>query len=524
MRETRFAAFAVGAASAVVLAGAAVPAMAAGPEGSVRQARQHVPGQYIVVLKDGAPRATRGQASALAGRYGGEVTRTYSATLNGYSARRMTGAQARRLAADPSVKAVYEDGTARAAGEQPNPPSWGLDQIDQKTTGLDRKYAYANEADGVTAYVIDSGVRKDHAEFEGRASFGYDFVDDDTDASDCFWHGTHVAGTIAGKTVGVAKKAKVVAVRALGCAGTAPDSATIGALEWVAANGRKPGVVNMSLTTDTPGVGDEQVKALVAKGFVVAVAGGNDGEDSCGVSPARVPEAITVGWMNQGGGRGGNYGTCLDLFAPGGNIYSADHTGSYRNGSGTSMATPHVTGAAAMYLQANPGATPQQVRDALVEHATPGLVTNPGSGSPNRLLYTGFIGGDGPGPGGCDGTSSTERVAVPDAGAAVTSTITVEGCDGKAPSTLPVKVDIDHPYTGDLAIDLIGPSGTVYGLKRPGDVGEAAGVHTTYTADASRENADGAWKLRIRDVYRFDAGTLTGWSLTFSPPTLKDRP
>ncbi|GAA2808596.1 S8 family peptidase [Crossiella cryophila] len=480
------------------------------PEGTVVQAREHHAGSYLVVLKDGA----RAAAATLTQRYGGVLAETYSVTLNGFAVRELSEQQARRLAADPSVKAVHEDGTTRAvAGEQPNPPSWGLDQIDQRTTSLDKKYAYPNTADAVTAYVIDSGIGIKHPEFEGRASHGYDFIDNDNDASDCFWHGSHVAGTIAGKTVGVAKKAKVVAVRSLNCGGSGPDSATVSALEWVGKNGVKPGVVNLSLVMDTVGVGDEQVKALVAKGFVVAVAAGNNGQDACTASPGRTPEALTVGWINQGGGRSGNYGRCVDLFAPGGNIYSTDHTGSFRTGSGTSMASPHGAGGAALYLGANPGASPQQVRDALVDNATPDLVTNPGAGSPNKLLYTGFIGG-GPPPR-CGVKTNDEDVSIPDAGSAVGNTVVQDSCPGKASATLPVRVDIEHGYTGDLAIDLIGPSGAAYPLHQAGGVGETGGVHRSFTVDAAREDANGTWRLAVRDVYRFDTGTLTGWSITF---------
>ncbi|ONI81430.1 serine protease [Actinosynnema sp. ALI-1.44] len=499
--------------AAAVLVTTAAGIATAQPEAAVVQAREHVAGRYIVVLEDGARAAADGQATTLTQRYGGAVADTYSATLNGFTVREMSERQAGRLAADPSVKSVHEDGTSRAvADEQPNPPSWGLDQIDQRTTSLDKKYTYPNTADNVTAYVVDSGVHIQHSEFEGRARHGYDFIDNDSDASDCFWHGTHVAGTIAGKTVGVAKKAKVVAVRSLGCGGSGPDSATVSGLEWVAKNGAKPGVVNLSLVMDTVGVGDEQVKALVAKGFVVAVAAGNNGQDACTASPGRTPEALTVGWINQGGSRSGNYGTCVDLFAPGGNIYSTDHTGGYRTGSGTSMASPHGAGASALYLGANPGATPQQVRDALVDNATPNLVTSPGAGSPNKLLYTGFIGGV---PSRCGTKANDEDASIPDAGSAVGTSVTQDSCDGKASAALPVKVDIDHSYTGDLAVDLVGPSGTAYPLKRAGGVGEPGGIHQTFTVDASREDANGTWRLAVRDVYRFDTGTLTGWSITF---------
>ncbi|GAA1332707.1 S8 family serine peptidase [Saccharothrix algeriensis] len=500
---------AVAAAAVATATGEAVAQQA--EEDVVRADRPH-PGQYIVVLENGARAAAEGHAAALAQRYGGEVTDTYSVTLNGFAVRDLSERQARRLAADPAVKSVHQDGTTTAAGEQADPPSWGLDQIDQRTAALDKKYTFPNSGEGVTAYVIDSGINTRHPEFEDRAGHGYDVLDGDADASDCYWHGSHVAGTIAGRTVGVAKKAKVVAVRSLDCKGSGPDSATVAAMEWVAENAVRPAVVNMSLGMDTPGVGDEQVKAMVAKGITVAVSAGNNGEDACGVSPARVPEAITVGWLNKDRTRGGNHGRCIDLFAPGGNIYSSDHNGSFRTGSGTSMASPHVAGAAALHLSANPGATPQQVGEALVRSASPGLVTNPGKDSPDRVLYVGDIGG---GPVRCGVKGNDQDVAIPDAGSAVGSSVTQDSCQGKAPATLSVRVDIDHGYTGDLAVDLVGPSGTSYPLKRAGGVGEPGGVHRSFTVDASREDANGTWQLSVRDTYRFDVGTLTGWSITF---------
>ncbi|ONI91034.1 serine protease [Actinosynnema sp. ALI-1.44] len=503
----------LGAVAVAVAATATVTgeAVAQQRESTVMQASQPYPGQYIVVLGSGA-RASAA-ATTLTQRYGGQVTDTYSVTLNGFAVRGLSEQQARRLAADPSVRSVHQDGTTRATGEQPNPPSWGLDQIDQRTTALDKKYSFPNSGEGVTAYVIDSGVNAQHPEFDGRAGHGYDFLDNDTDASDCYWHGSHVAGTIAGKTVGVAKKAKVVAVRSLNCNGSGPDSATVSAMEWVAKNAVKPAVVNMSLGMDVAGVGDEQVKSMAANGIVVAVSAGNDGKDACGVSPARVPEALTVGWFNKDRTRSGNYGRCIDLFAPGGNIYSSDHTGSFRTGSGTSMASPHVAGAAALYLSANPKATPQQVGEALVRSASPDLITNPGTDSPNKVLYVGDIGGGTPPR--CGVRSNDQDVAIPDAGSTVGTSVSQDSCDGKASATLPVRVDIDHSYTGDLAVDLIGPSGTSYPLKRAGGVGESGGVHQSFTVDASREDANGTWQLSVRDSYRFDTGTLTGWSITF---------
>lgn len=366
---------------------AATPAFAQ-PEGVVIQAKQHIAGSYIVQTKPGA------SASALSVRYGGTLHSEYRVSYSGFTVRNMSEAQARRLAADPRVQAVYQDGTARIADTQNNPPSWGQDRVDQKALPLDSKYNYANSGEAVTAYVIDTGIAPSNPEWEGRASYGYDFVDNDSEAQDCHGHGSHVTGTIAGKTHGLAKKAKIVAVRALGCGGTAPDSAAVSAMEWIAQNAKKPAVVNMSLGMDNVGVGDAQAKALVQAGITVAVAAGNSSADACDTSPARVPEVITVGSTERDDGRSSfsNYGSCLDIFAPGGNIVSTGINSGSATMSGTSMASPHVAGAAALYLTANQSATPQQVRDALVENAG-NTVGNPGNGSPNKLLYTGFIGG-----------------------------------------------------------------------------------------------------------------------------------
>ncbi|MGW6447001.1 S8 family peptidase [Lentzea sp. NPDC055074] len=351
---------------------------------------QAVEGSYIVVLKDGA----RTPASALASRYQGNVKHTYSAALNGFSVTGMSERQARRLAADPDVQFVERNTFATIQATQSN-PTWGLDRIDQANLPLSKSYTYPNTASNVTAYVLDTGIRKTHSEFEGRASDGYDFIDNDAVAQDCQGHGTHVAGTVGGKTYGVAKKAKLVGVRVLDCNGSGAWDGIIRGIDWVTANGKKPAVVNMSLGgSGTNSSLENAVRRSISAGFTYVLAGGNSGQDACNFTPARTPEAITVGASDRTDKRSiysagsSNYGSCLDIWAPGSDIISASHstdTGT-RSMGGTSMASPHVAGAAALHLSANPSATPAQVRNALVGAATPNKLTDIRTGSPNLLL------------------------------------------------------------------------------------------------------------------------------------------
>ncbi|GAA3197887.1 hypothetical protein GCM10010486_79460 [Nonomuraea roseoviolacea subsp. carminata] len=389
---------AIGALAAATLAASTGTALAEPPSPTPGTIRAADPGlavqdHYIVVLKDTRGLRSRGvepSAKDLTDRYGGAVTRTYSAALQGFAAA-MSQDEARRLAADPSVAYVEQDATATVAERQDDPPSWGLDRIDQRDLPLSRSYTYGGTADGVRVYVIDTGIRATHTDFGGRASFGRDVLDNDDDASDCNGHGTHVAGTIAGTRHGVAKKARVIAVRVLGCDGKGPNSGVLGGVDWIAAHTTGPAVVNVSVKASPSSALTDAIRASVAKGYTYVAAAANDNADACKVGPANIPEVITVGATNRDDRRRStsNWGRCLDLFAPGGDITSAWHTGDSATNtiSGTSMASPHVAGAAALYLGAHPGATPKQIADAIVAAATTGKVTNAGNGSPNRLLY-----------------------------------------------------------------------------------------------------------------------------------------
>jgi subtilisin family serine protease len=290
-------------------------------------------------------------------------------------------------------------------------PTWGLDRIDQHTLPLSASYTYNATGDGVTAYIIDTGILFSHSEFGGRATTGVDEITAGGDASDCNGHGTHVSGTVGGATYGVAKAVKLVAVRVLGCNGSGSNTGVIAGIDWVTAQHQadpsKPAVANMSLGGGASSALDQAVANSVAAGVTYAVAAGNGNifgiaQDACTTSPAREPSAITVSATDNTDTKASwaNYGSCVDIFAPGVNITSSWYSGTTATNtiSGTSMATPHVVGAAALYLQANPGATPAQVAAALTGNATTGAVKSPGTSSPNKLLYTAFIGGGSSGP------------------------------------------------------------------------------------------------------------------------------
>jgi subtilisin family serine protease len=511
----RLAGLGLGAAAAVGLAiVATAPAGAA--EGHVLGVNSPtaVQGSYIVKFKDGVA----ARADSTAAKYDGTVKYTYHAAMHGFAAT-MSEQDAKYLAADPAVEFVQQSQKVKLVTDQPNPPSWGQDRVDQRDLPLDKNYSYSTTASNVHAYVIDTGIETTHPEFGGRATSGFDAVDNDNDATDCNGHGTHVSGTIGGSTYGLAKEVQLVAVRVLDCSGSGTTDQVVAGIDWVTANAVKPAVANMSLGGGADTAIDEAVQRSIAAGVTYSIASGNSSADACDFSPARVPEAITVNAtdINDAQASFSNFGTCTDIYAPGVDITSSWLNGGTNTISGTSMATPHVTGASALYLADHPDAAPADVAAALTANATPDKVTGAGTDSPNKLLFTGSGATPPPPPppppGDCDAVATTAGLSIPDAGAAVTSPAQISGCEGNASATATVAVDITHTYRGDLQVDLIAPSGTAYRLKDSDGGDSGQNVNQTFTVNLGNEVANGTWTLSVRDVFSIDTGTLNSWTL-----------
>ena len=354
-----------------------------------------IPGQYIVVLKDQGTTPS-GVASFIAANPTGEVIHTYTRALRGFAAR-LTPTELAALRSDPAVEYVEQDQVMRAVTTQSG-ATWGLDRTDQRALPLSTSYTYTSTGSGVNAYIIDTGIRLTHGEFAGRAVTGFDAVTAGGSGNDCNGHGTHVAGTVGGNTYGVAKGVKLYAVRVLDCGGSGTNSGVIAGVDWVTANHVKPAVANMSLGGGLSTALDDAVNRSIAAGVTYAIAAGNGNrggrqQDACGYSPARVPAAITIGATNSADAKASwsNYGPCVDFFAPGVSITSSWYTSNTATNtiSGTSMATPHVAGVAALYLQGNPGASPATVRDALYANTTKSIVTGSSTAN-NHLLYSNY--------------------------------------------------------------------------------------------------------------------------------------
>ncbi len=360
----------------------------------VQTTERAIPGQYIVVLKDDqtARVNVRPVAGDLARQSGARVTHVFENTIRGFAAS-MTATAAAALARNPRVRYIEQD-SERFIVETESGATWGLDRIDQRDRPLNGTYTYETSASNVNVYVIDTGIRATHTEFGGRVSADFTAINDGNGANDCNGHGTHVSGTIGGATYGVAKSVTLHAVRVLDCNGSGSTSGVIAGVDWVTANRILPAVANMSLGGGASTALDDAVRRSVAAGVTYAIAAGNSNADACSSSPARVSQALTVGSSTNTDVRSSfsNFGTCVDLFAPGSNITSSWNTSDTATNtiSGTSMATPHVAGAAALYLANDPGASPSTVHAALVNNASVNKLTSIGTGSPNRLLYTIF--------------------------------------------------------------------------------------------------------------------------------------
>jgi subtilisin family serine protease len=342
-----------------------------------------IPGSYVVVLNEDADPRSVAAVAGVSPRY------VYTAALTGFAAELNAG-QLNALQHNPNVDYIEQDARVQATTTQSN-ATWGLDRIDQRALPLNGTYTYTPTGAGVNVYIIDTGIRFSHSEFGGRAVSGYDAVDGGT-ADDCNGHGTHVAGTVGGATYGVAKGARLYGVRVLDCAGSGTNAGVIAGMDWVAQNRVTPAAANMSLGGGASQAIDDAIQRMVNAGVTVAVAAGNENQDACNTSPARAASAITVGATTNTDARASfsNYGSCLDVFAPGNNITSSWYTGDAATNtiSGTSMASPHVAGVAALYLQGNPSASPATVASAIVSTATSNKVTSAGTGSPNKLLFS----------------------------------------------------------------------------------------------------------------------------------------
>ncbi|GHX29476.1 alkaline serine exoprotease A precursor [Vibrio cholerae] len=361
--------------------------------------------QYIVVLKQPATimnndlqafqQFTQRSVNALANKHALEIKNVFDSALSGFSAE-LTAEQLQALRADPNVDYIEQNQiitinpiiSASANAAQDN-VTWGIDRIDQRDLPLNRSYNYNYDGSGVTAYVIDTGIAFNHPEFGGRAKSGYDFIDNDNDASDCQGHGTHVAGTIGGAQYGVAKNVNLVGVRVLGCDGSGSTEAIARGIDWVAQNASGPSVANLSLGGGISQAMDQAVARLVQRGVTAVIAAGNDNKDACQVSPAREPSGITVGSTTNNDGRSNfsNWGNCVQIFAPGSDVTSASHKGGTTTMSGTSIASPHVAGVAALYLQENKNLSPNQIKTLLSDRSTKGKVSDT-QGTPNKLLYS----------------------------------------------------------------------------------------------------------------------------------------
>lgn len=359
-----------------------------------------IPGQYIVSLN---PEQT---PDGVLRQLGVKPMFTYDTALSGFAAR-LTPSQLAVARTIPAVKAVEENATVSVVLPPPVTPaartrpderavtaqSWGLDRIDQRLRPLDSEFAAVGTGSGVSAYIIDTGIDTGHSEFGGRASVGFDAIGDGRAGQDCNGHGTHVAGTVGGSTYGVARSVSLIAVRVLNCAGQGSVAGVLAGFDWVAKNARQPAVLNGSLGGGASTSIDAAANTVADRGVLPVVAAGNEAQNACNVSPARAAKVFTVGATDREDREAdfSNYGACLEAYAPGVDIVSAQYGGGTVAHDGTSMASPHVAGVAALVKERYPNAAPADVSLWLTDNSTKDVVTAISAGSPNRLLYTGGL-------------------------------------------------------------------------------------------------------------------------------------
>jgi subtilisin family serine protease len=455
-----------------------------------------IPGRYIVVFKNTVANPAAEAATLMQG-HGGQLHHTYASALKGFAAS-LPEAALQGIRNNPNVEYIEQDQTVslKQVASPQNQVTWGLDRIDQADRPLDTQYNFSQTGAGVTAFIVDTGIRPDHVEFTGRLLPGYDAVGDGNGTSDCNGHGTHVAGTVGGTTWGVAKGASLVPVRVLDCAGAGSWSGVIAGIDWVANSSQRPAVANMSLGGAVSNSLDAAVAGAVAKGVTVVVAAGNSNADACTASPAREPGAVTVGATTTLDARASysNWGSCVDIFAPGSGITSAWNTSASASNTigGTSMASPHVAGVAALALAGNPSATPAAVAALLVSSATPNRLVpiSMGPGSPNLLVYA--LGANAP---------AVQPTAQTVAFKSMVGSATRAGGNWKASAVVTVR---------DVNSGALVPNATVSGSFSPGGVNSCvtgSNGSCTLTSSAIKMNAASSSSLSATGV----SGTLLNY-------------
>jgi subtilisin family serine protease len=505
---------------------AAAAALSASSAGAGLDVQEPTRGSYIVVLKPSEARSPSERqtgrplvsvlAQELARAHSGQLASVFQYALKGFAVE-LTEAQAAALASDPRVAYVEADQIVEAVATQ-SPATWGIDRSDQRDLPLSGSYTYTQTGQGVNAYVIDTGLRATHQEFAGRIGNGFTAVNDGRGTSDCNGHGTHVAGTVGGSTYGIAKQVTIHAVRVLNCQGSGTTTGVIAGVDWVTQNHVDPAVANMSLGGSASTALDQAVANSIAAGVSYAIAAGNSNANACSSSPARVAAANTVGATTSSDVRSSfsNYGTCVDVFAPGSSITSAWYSSDTATNtiSGTSMASPHVAGALALYLQTNPSASPATASQALAAAATPNKVGSAGTGSPNRLLYT-LFGGSAPG----DTTPPTTSITSPANGATVSGTVTVSASASDAGGVTRVEVYADGGLVGSdttapyqVAWNTASVANGNHALQTraydaAGNVGSSALVSVTVS------NASGGGQLLVNGGFE---GSASPWVLSGS--------